>query len=106
MFADTLPESVIKRLSIRARELGAINLGQGIPSFPTPPHIITAAKQALDDPTIGVYPNFLGELELREAIAKKLKQDTKNILVTVGAMEGTATAILSIVGNGEREIGR
>ena len=102
MFASHLPESVIKRLTIRARELGAVNLGQGIPSFPTPSHIITAAKTALDDPGIGVYPNFLGELELREAIAKKLKQDTKNILVTVGAMEGTATAILSIVGNGER----
>lgn len=102
MFASRLPESVIKRLTIRARELGAVNLGQGIPSFPTPPHILQEAKVALDDPTIGVYPNFLGELELREAIAKKLKQDIKNILVTVGAMEATATAILSIVGNGDR----
>ncbi len=102
MFASKLPESVIKRLSIRARELGAVNLGQGIPSFPTPPHIIAAAKEALDDPTIGVYPNFLGEIALREAIARKLNNDAKNILVTVGAMEGTATAIVSIVGNGDR----
>lgn len=47
MFADSLPESVIKRLTIRARELGAVNLGQGIPSFPTPPHILEAAKAAL-----------------------------------------------------------
>ena len=102
MFADTLPESVIKRLSIRARELGAVNLGQGIPSFPTPAHVIQAAKAALDDPGIGVYPNFLGEIALREAIAKKLNHDTRNILVTVGAMEGTATAILSLVENGDR----
>lgn len=102
MFADRLPESVIKRLTIRARELDAVNLGQGIPSFPTPAHVIDAAKDALDDPGIGVYSNFLGELELRESIAKKLKRDTKNILVTVGAMEGTAAAILSIIGNGDR----
>lgn len=102
MFASHFPESVIKQLTIRARELGAVNLGQGIPSFPTPPHIIAAAKAALDDPTIGVYPNFLGELELREAIARKLNKDIKNILVTVGAMEGTATAILSIIQNGDR----
>lgn len=102
MFADAFPESVIKRLTIRAREVGAVNLGQGIPSFPTPPHIIDAAKDALDDSTIGVYPNFLGELELRDAISKKLKQDSKSILITVGAMEGTATAILSIVQNGDR----
>lgn len=102
MFADILPDSIIKQLSIRARAVGAVNLGQGIPSFPTPSHVIEAAKAALSDPTIGVYPNFLGELELREAIAKKLNKDTKHILVTVGAMEGTATAILSIVGNGDR----
>ncbi|MEK7141707.1 MAG: pyridoxal phosphate-dependent aminotransferase [Patescibacteria group bacterium] len=108
MFADSLPESIIKRLSIRARELGAVNLGQGIPSFPTPPHIINAAKIALDDPTIGIYPNFFGELELREAIVKKLHSDggefvtTNNILVTVGAMEGTAAAILSLVEYGDR----
>lgn len=102
MFADSLPESVIKRLTIRARELGAVNLGQGIPSFATPPHIIAAAKEALDDPTIGVYPNFLGEISLREAIAGRAKRDTAEILVTVGAMEGTATAILSLVENGDR----
>lgn len=102
MFADILPDSIIKRLSIRAREIGAVNLGQGIPSFPTPIHVIEAAKAALSDPTIGVYPNFLGELELREAIAKKLNKNTNNILITVGAMEGTATAILSLVENGDR----
>lgn len=102
MFADILPDSIIKRLSIRARELGAVNLGQGIPSFPTPSHVIEAAKAALSDPTIGVYPNFLGELELREALAKKLNKNTNNILITVGAMEGTATAILSLVENQDR----
>ncbi len=103
MFAQNLPESVIKRLSIEAKRLGAINFGQGIPPFPTAPHIIAAAKAALDESDIGVYPNFLGSLELREAIGKKLSVDpAKNILITVGAMEGTATAILSIVQNGDR----
>lgn len=102
MFANTLPESLIKSLSIRAKELGAINLGQGIPSFPTSPHIIEAAKKSLEDPTIGVYPNFLGEIELREALAQKLGRESKHILVTVGAMEGTAAAIFSLVETGNR----
>lgn len=102
MFADTLPDSIIKRLSIRARTLGAINLGQGIPSFPTAPHIIEAAKLALDDPTIGIYPNFLGEIELREAVAKKHAVSPKNVLITVGAMEATAASILGLVENGDR----
>lgn len=108
MFGDTLPESVIKRLSIRARELGAANLGQGIPSFPTAPHIIEAAKLSLDDPKIGIYPNFLGEIELREAISARIKAEynlkispEKEILVTIGAMEGTASAILTLTGNGD-----
>ncbi len=109
LFATTLPDSMIKRLSIRAREIGAVNLGQGIPSFPTPPHIIAAAQRALQtDPEIGIYPNFLGLPELRDAIAARLNRDHQlslqndAILVSVGAMEGIATSILSIVENGDR----
>lgn len=108
MFADALPESLIKGLSIRARELGAVNLGQGIPSFPTAPHILDAAREALSDPGIGVYPNFLGELALREALVSRLNKehtscsfDVSNVLVTVGAMEGTAAAILSVISQGD-----
>lgn len=109
LFASRLPESVIKRLSIRVRELGGVNLGQGIPSFPTASHIREAARLALEEKDIGVYPNFLGTIELREAIARKLSADhhivlvgDKHILVTVGAMEATATAILSFVKDNDR----
>lgn len=108
MFAYSLPESLIKGLSIRAKELGAINLGQGIPSFPTAAHIIAAAKSALSDPIIGVYPNFLGEQALRQAIAARhareehIAVDESNVLVTVGAMEGTAAAILTVVETSNR----
>ena len=109
MFAEDLPESVIKRLSIRVKELNGINLGQGIPSFPTPEHIIAAAREALNEKNIGVYPNYLGTLELREAIVGKLNREyeltlkaTENVLVTVGAMEATASAILSLIDSGDR----
>lgn len=109
LFARDLPESVIKRLSIRVKALDGINLGQGIPSFPTPTHIREATKKALDERNIGVYPNFLGTIELRNAIIEKLNREysillkaEENVLVTVGAMEGTAAAILSIVNTGER----
>jgi len=108
-FARDLPESVIKSLSIRARELGAVNLGQGIPSFATAPEVIEATGEALKDEHIGVYPNFLGDPELREAIAQRLNRQKglqlsgeKNILVSVGAMEGTATVIMSLVTDGDR----
>lgn len=109
VFATDLPESIIKRYSIRVKELGGINLGQGIPSYPTPPRVIAAAKTALDDPGIGIYPNFLGTIELRNAIADRI--NTKyalavsaehHILITVGAMEAFASAMLSIIKNGDR----
>jgi len=46
----------------------------GEPDFPTPTHIIEAGKDALD---LGFthYTHNLGLLELREAIARKLKQE-------------------------------
>lgn len=109
MFATDLPESVIKRLSIRVKERSGINLGQGIPPFPTAPHIINVAKKVLDEPNIGVYPNFLGTIELREAIVRRHNRESniklkaeENVLVTVGAMEATAAAILSVVATGSR----
>jgi len=104
MFSDQLPESVIKSLSIKVKSQGGINLGQGIPSFPTPSHIIDAAKASLSDSGIGIYPNFWGTMDLRNAVAMDVQKtyavslDPKtNILITVGAMEATATAILSII---------
>lgn len=109
LFGVTLPESIIKQYSVRIKASGGINFGQGIPSFPTAPHIVAAAKKGLKDPGIGVYPNFLGTLGLRTAIAAKLNtvhavdiQPDKHILVTVGAMEATATAIFSLIQNGDR----
>ncbi len=107
-FAFDLPDSIIKRLSLRIKETDGINLGQGIPSFATPDHIIAAVKRDLDDVGIGVYPNFLGTAELRASLVKKIfdvhsirLSEEQNILITVGAMEATSSAILSLVKTGD-----
>lgn len=108
LFAENLPDSIIKKLSLRVKKINGINLGQGIPSFPTAPHIIQAAKKALDDKTIGVYPNFLGVEELRLAISHKLNLDQQvkitadNVLVTVGAMEAVSASILALLNTGDQ----
>lgn len=109
LFAASLPESIIKQYSIRVKASRGINFGQGIPSFPTAPHIVAAAQKALQDPGVGVYPNFLGTLELRTAITDRINtaheiqtSPEKNVLVTVGAMEATAATIFSLVHNGDR----
>lgn len=86
-----------------------VNLGQGIPSFETPKHIRAAARIALKEKGIGVYPNFLGTMELREAIAAKFNKKYKmnvtareHVLVTVGAMEAVASSVLSLIDTGDR----
>ncbi|MDO8451868.1 MAG: pyridoxal phosphate-dependent aminotransferase [bacterium] len=107
MFAQHLSESIIKRFSIRVKELEGVNLGQGIPSFPTAGHIRDAARVALEERDIGVYPNFLGTPELRNAIAERLSHvhgtalESRNILITVGAMEATSASVLSILSSGD-----
>ncbi|MEK7166563.1 MAG: pyridoxal phosphate-dependent aminotransferase [Patescibacteria group bacterium] len=108
MFADGLPESIIKTLSIRVKELKGVNFGQGIPSFPTAEHIRQAAREALNEKDIGVYPNFLGFEALRQAIADKFTIEYKfpftigHTLITVGAMEAVASSILSLIETGAR----
>lgn len=66
-----------------------IHLEVGRPSFDTPLHIKEAAKKALDDGLVH-YGDFLGNLEFREALSKKLHEQNKidaspdEILVTNG----------------------
>lgn len=109
MFAESLPESFIKSLSIRVKDVGGINLGQGIPSFPTAPHILDAARSALAESDIGIYPHLMGNHDFREAIAEKLRANhglsdisSHDILITVGAMEATAAVMFSLIGDGDR----
>jgi len=52
-----------------------INLGQGNPDQPTPPHIITSLKEAADNPLFHKYSPFTGFSFLKEAIAKRYKED-------------------------------
>lgn len=53
----------------RAEGADVISFGIGDPDFPTPPHIIAAMKQALDDVETHHYPSYAGLPVLRQAIA-------------------------------------
>lgn len=46
-----------------------INLGQGNPDQPTPPHIVERLKEAAEDPTNHKYSPFRGKSELKKAAA-------------------------------------
>lgn len=52
-----------------------INLGQGNPDQPTPPHIIKALQEAAENPLNHKYPPFRGIAELRQAAANFYKRE-------------------------------
>jgi aminotransferase len=52
-----------------------INLGQGNPDLPTPPHIVKALQEAAEKPQFHRYSPFGGYGFLKEAIAYRYKED-------------------------------
>lgn len=105
--------SAIKEMPLLAGRLeGCVSLGQGIPSFSTPPHIVDAVCRALRDmPETGKYTLGPGMARLRVAIAEHLQRDKgiqvapdREVCVTVGAMEGLSAAVLTVVDRGDEVI--
>ncbi|MFB6258579.1 MAG: pyridoxal phosphate-dependent aminotransferase [Flavobacteriales bacterium] len=98
----------------RSRELEAegrdiINLSLGEPDFNTPEPIKEAAKKAIED-NYSHYMPVNGYAELREAISKKFERDNglaygpEQIVVSTGAKQSIANAVLSLVDPGEEVI--
>ncbi|MGG2995172.1 pyridoxal phosphate-dependent aminotransferase [Paenibacillus macerans] len=52
-----------------------INLGQGNPDLPTPPHIVHALQQAAENPLYHKYSPFRGYEFLKEAVARRYLED-------------------------------
>src|SRR5580700_9515229 len=106
-----LSESQTLAMSRRSRELKAkgidiINLSLGEPDFTTPDVVKEAAKKAIDD-NFSYYTPVAGYLELREAISRKFKRDNnldysaEQIVVSTGAKQSIANAVLSIINPGD-----
>jgi len=80
------------------------------PTSGTPEHINRAAMQAIEKNLTGGYSENTGLEDLREEIAKKLerdnhiKADPSEIMITVGAIEGLAAAVLAVVDPGDEVI--
>jgi methionine transaminase len=97
-------------MSRRARELAALNLGQGFPDYDIDPRLtelVAAAMQAGHNQ----YAPMEGLPVLRERIAAKLRgsydvsidPDTQ-ITVTLGATEAIYSAVQALVGQGDEAI--
>src|SRR6478735_2863773 len=112
--ANQISESQTIAMARKSRELKAqgvdiISLSLGEPDFATPKVIKDAAKQAIDE-DFSYYTHVSGYQELREAICKKFKRDNNltytpdEIVVSTGAKQSIANAVLCLVNPGDEVI--
>jgi aminotransferase len=108
---ERIPFSGIRRIFEAASRLEAegrdiVHLTVGRPDFDTPTHIKEAAKAALDAGDVHYTSNF-GLPKLRRAIAAKLRADNgldydeSEVLVTDGASQAIALAVLGFLDRGD-----
>lgn len=95
--------TVFAEMSALATRIGAVNLGQGFPDEDGPPAMLKAAQEAIAD-GVNQYPPGIGIAPLRHAIAAQRHRqygieydpDTE-VLVTVGATEAIASAVIGLI---------
>jgi N-succinyldiaminopimelate aminotransferase len=101
--------TIFEHMSGLARAHDAINLGQGFPDGPPHPDMVAAAARALAEKS-HQYPPAPGLPELRDAIAafyartQSLSLTREQVVVTSGATEALAAAILALVHPGDEVI--
>ncbi|WP_304517300.1 pyridoxal phosphate-dependent aminotransferase [Cecembia rubra] len=113
---NQMEESATLAMAKKARELKAqgidiISLSLGEPDFKTPKHIQEAAKASIDEGKYFAYPPVAGYQDLREAIAKKLREENKiadamaeNIVVSTGAKHSIANVFMCMINEGDEVV--
>jgi N-succinyldiaminopimelate aminotransferase len=108
---DGLGTSIFAEMSARAVATGAVNLGQGFPDVDGPRQIAERAAAAILTGQGNQYPPGTGIPELRRAVARHQQRfyglrydpDTE-VLITAGATEGIAAALLALLEPGDEVI--
>jgi len=112
---NAFEESATLAMAAKAREfknrgIDVISLSLGEPDFKTPAHICEAAKKAIDDGKYFAYPPVAGYQDFREALAAKYQKENnvpykaENIVVSNGAKQSIANAMLAILNPGDEVI--
>ena len=93
-----------------AAQTGAINLGQGFPDYSGPEAVLEAARSEIARGN-NQYPPGIGQLDLRSAISEhqlrfwNLSYDPDSeVLVTMGATEALAGALLGLLNPGDEVV--
>jgi aspartate/methionine/tyrosine aminotransferase len=105
-----LPTTIFEEMSGLARELGAINLGQGFPDGPGPQAIRERAADAVLN-GYNQYPPMAGLPDLRAAVAAHYARTqgldfdwAREITITSGATEALAAAFLGLIQPGDEVV--
>jgi aspartate/methionine/tyrosine aminotransferase len=110
-----IEQSGIRRMLERAMAMEragreVIHMEIGRTDFDTPSAVKEAAKKALDEGWVH-YTSSMGLLELRRAVAEKLRRENgieadpeKEILAVAGASHGMAITLMTVLGAGEEII--
>ena len=98
--------TIFAEMTALATRTGAVNLGQGFPDTDGPAEMLATAQRAIAD-GVNQYPPGPGRPELRQAIAEHRRRygteydPDSQVLVTVGATEAIAAALLALVEPGD-----
>lgn len=95
----------------RAEGIDVISLGVGDPDLPTPPHIVEALQEAVDDPSTHRYPSYIGSPDFREAVAGwysrrfgvELDPETE-VMALIGSKEGIGHIAFAFVDPGDEAL--
>jgi aspartate aminotransferase len=93
--------------ALKAAGEDVIGFGAGEPDFPTPAHIVEAARRAAGDPRMHHYTPTAGLPELRAAIAAKTRRDSgyavepAQVLVTNGAKQALHNTFATLLDPGD-----
>ena len=107
---SSIPASGIRKMFALAEEYDeVINLCVGQPDFETPAHIVEAACSALRN-GYTKYVSNSGLMELREAVAKRMREfnhiecGPENVMVTNGAAQALCLAVFCLIDPGDEVI--
>lgn len=108
---DGLGTTIFTEMSARAIATGSVNLGQGFPDTDGPASVAQRAIGAIRDGEGNQYPPLPGVAPLRYAIARHQQRfygldvdPDSEVLVTAGATEAIAAAVLALLEPGDEVI--
>ena len=91
-----------------AKGLEIVDLSLGSVDLPTPPHVLQAIAESLEDPNTHGYQLFRNNAEFRRVVAQRYEQEfgiavdpETEVLSLIGSQEGTAHLPLAVMNPGD-----